>query len=75
MCKTRTLIIDFMVELKHLNRIDNVLAKAELDPSVFDGIMLDRNGYINECVSSNIFARYGKVIVSPKQNNAGVSGV
>ena len=31
--------------------------------------------YINECVSSNIFARYGKSIVSPIQNNAGVSGV
>ena len=74
-CKTRTAHHSICGGAKHLNRIDNVLAKAELDRSVFDGIMLDRNGYINECVSSNIFARYGKVIVSPKQNNAGVSGV
>lgn len=74
-CMTRATHNDFYGGAKHLNRIDNVLAKAELEPSVFDGIMLDRNGYINECVSSNIFARYGKVIVSPKQNNAGVSGV
>ena len=65
----------FMAAVKHLNRIDNVLAKAELSPSVFDGVMLDENDYINECVSSNIFARYGKVIISPKQKNAGVSGV
>ena len=74
-CETRATHHSFFGGAKHLNRIDNVLAKAELGPSVFDGIMLDRSGYINECVSSNIFARYGKVIVSPKQNNAGVSGV
>ena len=75
MCETRTTHNDIYGGVKHLNRIDNVLAKSELDPSVFDGVMLDQNGYINECVSSNIFARYGKVIVSPKQDNAGVSGV
>jgi len=75
MCETRTTHNDIYGGAKHLNRIDNVLAKSELSSSVFDGVMLDQNGYINECVSSNIFARYGKVIVSPKQNNAGVSGV
>jgi len=74
-CKTRTSHNEIYGGVKHLNRIENVVAKAELDPSVFDGVMLDRNGYINECVSSNIFARYGNVIISPKQNNAGVSGV
>jgi len=74
-CKTRTTHNDLYSGAKHLNRIDNVLAKSELDPSVFDGIMLDKDGYVNECVSSNIFARYGNLIVSPKQNNAGVSGV
>ena len=74
-CDTRVTHHDIYGGAKHLNRIDNVLAKAELNSTVFDGLMLDVNGYINECVSSNIFARYGKVIVSPKQNNAGVSGV
>ena len=74
-CKTRTTHNDIYGGTKHLNRIENVLAKSELDPSVFDGVMLDRNDYVNECVSGNIFARYGNVIVSPKQNNAGVSGV
>jgi 4-amino-4-deoxychorismate lyase len=74
-CKTRTTYNELYAGAKHLNRIDNVIAKSELDPSVFDGIMLDKDGYINECVSSNIFARYGNVLVSPIQNNAGVSGV
>ena len=74
-CKTRTTYNELYAGAKHLNRIDNVIAKSELDPSVFDGIMLDKDGYINECVSSNIFARYGNALVSPIQNNSGVSGV
>tara|TARA_B100000795_G_C22783696_1_gene433565 strand:- start:824 stop:1651 length:828 start_codon:yes stop_codon:yes gene_type:complete len=74
-CKTRASHNEIYGGAKHLNRIDNVLAKSELNAKVFDGVMLDRNGYINECVSSNIFARYGKLIISPKQKNAGVSGV
>ncbi len=74
-CDTRVTQHDFYGGVKHLNRMDNILAKAELNTSYFDGVMLDINGYVNECVSSNIFARYGKVILTPKQNNAGVSGV
>ncbi|MDC0127415.1 aminodeoxychorismate lyase [Methylophilaceae bacterium] len=74
-CNTRITHNDFYGGVKHLNRIENVIAKSELTPSVFDGLMLDRNGYINECVSSNIFARYGNVLITPKQNNGGVSGV
>ena len=74
-CKTRASHNELYRGAKHLNRMDNVLAKAELSNSVFDGVMLDKDGFINECVSSNIFARYGKSIISPMQNNAGVSGV
>jgi len=74
-CKTKVSDLNQYNGIKHLNRLDNVLAKSELDSSVFDGLMLDKNGYINECISSNIFARYGKVIISPNQNIGGVSGV
>ena len=74
-CKTRVTDSELFNGSKHLNRIDNVLAKSELNNSEFDGLMLDKNGFINECASSNIFARYGKVIASPSQINAGVSGV
>ena len=74
-CKTRVAHNEVYAGAKHLNRIDNVLAKAELKNTVFDGVMLDKNGYINECVSSNIFAWYGKFVISPKQKSGGVSGV
>ena len=74
-CKTQTSYNESYSGIKHLNRIDNVLAKSELSNSFFDGIMLDKNGYINECISSNIFVRYGKNIIIPKQKNSGVSGV
>ena len=74
-CNTRVSHNEIYAGAKHLNRMDNILAKAELSNSVFDGVMLDKDDLINECVSSNIFARYGKSIISPIQNNAGVSGV
>jgi len=74
-CKTKVSDQNQYNGIKHLNRLDNVLAKSELNSSVFDGLMLDKKNYINECVSSNIFARYGNVIISPEQNIGGVSGV
>ncbi len=74
-CKTKIMQSSLHPGVKHLNRIDNVMAKYELKNSVFDGVMLDNNNLINECVSSNIFVRYGKLVVTPKQHNGGVSGV
>tara|TARA_X000000368_G_C22959964_1_gene680526 strand:- start:269 stop:1081 length:813 start_codon:yes stop_codon:yes gene_type:complete len=74
-CKTRVSENSIFNGCKHLNRIDNVIAKSELKNYEFDGLMLDKDGFINECASSNIFARFGKIILSPKQINAGISGV
>ena len=44
-CQTRVIEHSFYGGIKHLNRIDNVLAKAELKNSTFDRIMLDSNNY------------------------------
>ncbi len=60
---------------KHLNRLDNVLAKQAVTSSSFDAIMLDEYGYVNECTSHNILALFGKIIHFPNHNHAGVSGV
>ena len=60
---------------KHLNRLENVLAKQAVTSSSFDAIMVDENDYVNECTSHNILALFGKQIHMPKHNHAGVSGV
>lgn len=61
--------------IKHLNRLENVLAKTELSKENFDGILLDGHGYVNECISSTIIMRVGDTLYVPNQNGAGVAGV
>ena len=40
--------------LKHLNRLDQVIASSELEEEQ-EGLMLDSEGYIRDGISSNIF--------------------
>ena len=61
--------------IKHLNRLENVLAKMELKEENFDGILLDSHGHVNECISSTIIMRVGDTLYVPNQNRSGVSGV
>lgn len=71
----RLAINNSLGSIKHLNRLENVLAKQELSAHSFDAIMLDDKGYINECASHNIVMRSGDILYFPKQNDIGVSGV
>ena len=60
---------------KHLNRLENVLAKQAIVSPSFDAIMFDENDHVNECTSHNILALFGKQIHMPRHIHAGVSGV
>lgn len=61
---------------KHLNRLENVMARAECpDPAFFDGVLLNQTGYVVETTSSNIFARFGHVWKTPTLSQCGVAGV
>ncbi len=62
--------------LKHLNRLEQVLAANELINSPFDdALMLDGKKRIVETVSKNIVLIKGDKLYSPKLNNCGVYGV
>jgi len=62
--------------VKHLNRLENVLARMEWNaPEIADGIMLDIQGNVIECTAANIFARFGDVLVTPRLDFCGVAGV
>lgn len=62
--------------IKHLNRLENVLARMEWqDENIFDGILLDQCGNVIECTMSNIFARFGHKLVTPALTECGVSGI
>ncbi len=62
--------------IKHLNRLDQVLARSEWSSSEFaDGIMLDAHDSIIEATSANIFVRTAQGWVTPSLEQAGVAGV
>ena len=76
LCKTRLAIQPQLAGIKHLNRLENVLARMEWrDEQVFDGLMLDANDNVTECTMSNIFARFGNALMTPPLNLCGVAGI
>jgi 4-amino-4-deoxychorismate lyase len=62
--------------MKHLNRLDQVLAsRAWPDSDPFEGLMLDQHGSLIEGTRTNVFARFGDSLVTPELANCGVRGV
>lgn len=75
-CQTRLSSQPLLAGLKHLNRLEQVLARAEWDdPSVFEGVMLDQHGSVIECVSSNLFVVSAGRLLTPVLDQCGVAGV
>lgn len=66
--------------LKHLNRLENVLAKQHLaqlnlhDDALFEAVLLDDNEHLVECIQSNLFWFKGGVLYTPLLNKSGVQG-
>lgn len=62
--------------LKHLNRLDQVLARRMVSASGWDeGLLLDQHGRPLELTSMNLFARFGDTLWTPSLLRAGVAGV
>jgi 4-amino-4-deoxychorismate lyase len=76
LCRQRLSCNSSVAGLKHLNRIEQVLARAEWqDDSIAEGIMLDTNGNLIEAVFSNIFLVKNGKLFTPDLSEAGVAGV
>lgn len=75
-CKTKLAVQTKLASIKHLNRLENVMARMEWhDENIFDGVMLDTQENVVECTMSNIFARFDKKLVTPDLSLCGVAGV
>ena len=64
--------------IKHLNRLEQVLARSEWDsnqPEIYDAIMLDSDDYVIECTMHNIFYIKDECLVTPDLSLCGVSGI
>jgi 4-amino-4-deoxychorismate lyase len=61
---------------KHLNRLENVLARAEWDdPDIDEGLLLDEAGSLVSGVMSNLFLWRGGGLLTPRLDRCGVAGV
>lgn len=62
--------------IKHLNRLENVLASSEPGhESVFDSLMLDTAGGAIAGTMTNIFCVRDRQVVTPRVDRCGVAGV
>ncbi|OGA06390.1 MAG: aminodeoxychorismate lyase [Betaproteobacteria bacterium RIFCSPLOWO2_02_64_14] len=62
--------------IKHLNRLENVLARAEWDdPGIAEGLLQDCAGNVIGGTMSNVFVVEGERIATPDLSQCGVAGV
>lgn len=76
LCETRLAQQPLLAGLKHCNRLEQVLAKREVELASFDdGIMLDQLGNVVESTSANIFILEDGKLITPPIEQCGVAGV
>jgi len=74
-CDTRLGMNPRLAGLKHLNRLEQVMARRELAPGESEGIMCDTAGCAIEGTMSNLFLVINGRLVTPDLSNSGVAGV
>lgn len=75
-CEMRMCHQPRLAGIKHLNRLENVLARMEWSaPDTPEGLMLDAEGWVVEGTMANIFMRQGKILITPDLSVCGVAGL
>ncbi len=75
-CATRLACQPLLAGLKHLNRLEQVLARAEWSGTEYaEGLMLDQEGRPIEGVFSNLFLVHAGRLLTPALDRCGVAGV
>lgn len=75
-CEMRLAIQPALAGIKHCNRLEQVLARAEWDQGAFDeGLMRDTDGYAVCATSANLFAHGNGRWRTPPVDRCGVAGI
>lgn len=75
-CQQRLGLNPTLAGLKHLNRLEQVLARAEWNtPEIQEGIMLDLNGNVIEGTMSNVFFVKNNILYTSSLMQAGIAGI
>ena len=76
MCKTRLGINPALAGIKHLNRLEQVLARNEWGSREADeGVMLDPHGNVIEGTMSNLFIIEEERLITPNLTQCGINGI
>jgi 4-amino-4-deoxychorismate lyase len=80
LCKQQVSINESLAGLKHLNRLENVLARNEksneaVNNKFIDGLMVNANQHIIEGTMSNLFAVKDNQLFTPDLSQSGVNGI
>ena len=75
LCQTRLASQPRLAGLKHLNRLEQVLARAEWDDEYAEGLMQDESGNIIEGTMTNVFLVEEGTLCTPDVTRCGVEGV
>ncbi len=75
-CRTRLSSQPRLAGVKHLNRLENVLARAEWsDPAMPEGLMLDADDNVVGGTMTNLFIAEDGRLITPPLATCGVAGV
>lgn len=75
-CWQRLSINTALAGIKHLNRLEQILARAEwCDDDIQEGLMLDNEDRVIEGVMSNLFAVKAGQLYTPSLAGCGVAGI
>lgn len=76
LCCTRLSLQPALAGIKHLNRLEQVLARNEWrDAEIVEGIMLDIQGHVIEGTMTNLFIMKNGKVITTDINQCGVAGV
>ncbi|MDH5435573.1 MAG: aminodeoxychorismate lyase [Gammaproteobacteria bacterium] len=76
LCQHRLGINPALAGIKHLNRLEQILARSELKNSTFfEGLMMDVEGNVVEGTMTNLFSVKAGKLFTPDLTRCGVAGV
>ncbi len=74
-CHTQLAHNSLLAGFKHLNRLEQVLARSELVDDCQEGLVSDIQGNIIEGTMSNVFLILGQQIITPSLGQCGIKGI
>jgi 4-amino-4-deoxychorismate lyase len=73
-CSIRLGTQPLLAGIKHLNRLEQVLARRELRSGIHEGLMRDQQGHVTEGISSNLLLMLEDCYRTPPIDQCGVAG-